>query len=138
MENLVVRTEDDYVDKAVQLASNTSSLAALRNGLREKMLKSYLCDGPKFVRGLEDTYRQLWHRYCDGDVPYETRKKAENNALVSLSASADLSMEAVSTPPQLNSAIVTPTPSPTSTLSMTDGNTSSETRAKCQKLSPSS
>lgn len=75
LENLVVQTEDDYVDKAVELASNVSSLASLRLSLREKMLKSYLCDGPNFVKGLEENYRQLWHRYCDGDISSETKRR---------------------------------------------------------------
>lgn len=147
LENLVVKTEDDYVDKAVELASNVSSLASLRLGLREKMLKSYLCDGPKFVKGLEEKYRQLWHRYCDGgDIPVETTDKAENEALVSRSASTtgdvvtDMPMkEAGAAAPAPNTAaVVTPTPSPTSTLSTTEGNSLSETRTKCQKRSPSS
>ena len=146
LENLVVKTEDDYIDKAVELASNVPSLASLRLGLREKMLKSYLCDGPKFVKGLEQNYRQLWYRYCDGgNIPLEPTKKAENEALASRSASTtgdvvtDLPMkDAGSGAPAPNMATVTPTPSPTSTLSTTEGNSLSETRTKCQKRSPSS
>jgi protein O-GlcNAc transferase len=144
--NLVVKTEDEYVDKAVELASDVPFLASLRLGLREKMLKSYLCDGPKFVKGLEEKYRQLWHRYCDGgDIPFEVTNKAEKEALVSRSASTtgdvvtDMSMkEAGTAAPAPNTAAVTPTPSPTSTLSTTEGNSLSETRTKCQKRSPSS
>lgn len=144
LENLVVKTEDEYVDKAIELASNVSSLASLRNGLRERMLSSYLCDGPKFVKGLEEKYLHLWHRYCDGDVPYETRKKAEDEALVSRSASTtgdvtDLPMkEAGSAPHQPNAATITSTSSPTSTLSTTEANRLDEARMKFPKLSPSS
>lgn len=140
LEDLVVKTEDDYVDKAVEVASNVPSLASLRSGLREKMLNSYLCDGPNFVKGIEEQYRQLWHRYCDGDIPSETRKKVEIEVLGSHAASttqdaaADMRMKEVpSAVPNPTIATVTPTPSPTSTLSTTEG----ETRSKCQKRSPS-
>lgn len=150
LQNLVVKTEDDYVDKAVELASNTLSLASLRLGLREKMLKSHLCNGPNFVKGLEEKYRQLWYRYCDGgNIPFEAMKRAENEALVSRSASTTGDVvtdvvpdmprkEAGSAAPAPNTATVTPTPSPTSTLSTTEGNSLSETRTKGQKRTPSS
>lgn len=54
---------------AIKLASDVSSLAELRMRLRELMFRSPLCDGVNFTRGLESTYRNMWHRYCHGDVP---------------------------------------------------------------------
>lgn len=33
------------------------------------MSKSSVCDGPKFTVGLESSYRNMWRRYCKGDVP---------------------------------------------------------------------
>ncbi|CAM6119316.1 unnamed protein product [Calypogeia fissa] len=77
LERLVARTEDEYVTKAVDLASDIPALNALRLGLRDRMLKSHLCNGPEFVRGLESTYRKLWDRYCNGDVPSHLKRKAE-------------------------------------------------------------
>ncbi|XP_072996970.1 probable UDP-N-acetylglucosamine--peptide N-acetylglucosaminyltransferase SPINDLY [Typha latifolia] len=67
--HLIARTEDEYVQLALQLASDVSALQELRMTLREQMLKSPVCDGAKFVCGLESTYRNMWHRYCRGDVP---------------------------------------------------------------------
>ncbi|KAJ0976699.1 hypothetical protein J5N97_012173 [Dioscorea zingiberensis] len=69
LERLVAKTEDEYVKLAIQLASDIPALAELRMTLRELMSRSPVCDGAKFTRGLEATYRKLWHRYCDGDVP---------------------------------------------------------------------
>nr|CAD1838623.1 unnamed protein product [Ananas comosus var. bracteatus] len=66
---LIAKTEDEYVRLAVQLASNVSALQDLRLTLRDLMLRSPVCDGTKFVRGLESTYRNMWHRYCRGDAP---------------------------------------------------------------------
>lgn len=69
MEHLIARNEDEYVELAKKLASDISSLHNLRMSLRDLMSKSPLCDGAKFTLGLESTYRNMWHRYCRGDVP---------------------------------------------------------------------
>jgi predicted O-linked N-acetylglucosamine transferase (SPINDLY family) len=36
----------------------------MRGQLREQVKASPLCDGPRFTRGLEATYRELWRRWC--------------------------------------------------------------------------
>ncbi|KAJ1385767.1 Tetratricopeptide-like helical domain superfamily [Sesbania bispinosa] len=61
--------KDEYVKLALKLASDISALQNLRMSLRELMSKSPLCDGAKFILGLESTYRHIWRRYCKGDVP---------------------------------------------------------------------
>lgn len=65
---LVAKTEDEYVSLALDLASDVNALQELRMGLRGLMMKSPVCDGEKFIRGLEAAYRNMWLRYCDGDV----------------------------------------------------------------------
>ncbi|XP_071908460.1 probable UDP-N-acetylglucosamine--peptide N-acetylglucosaminyltransferase SPINDLY [Coffea arabica] len=67
--NLVAKNEDEYVQQAVQLATDVTALSNLRIGLRDLMSKSPLCDGPKFTQGLEAAYRNMWRRYCKDDVP---------------------------------------------------------------------
>lgn len=71
--NLVAETEDQYVELAIQLASDVSALSNLRMTLRDLMIKSPVCDGAKFTLGLEEAYRNIWHRYCKGDVPSSKR-----------------------------------------------------------------
>jgi hypothetical protein len=66
---LVAKTEDEYVSLALDLASDVNALQELRMSLRELMMKSPVCDGEKFARGLEAAYRNMWRRYCDGDTP---------------------------------------------------------------------
>lgn len=66
---MIARNEDEYVELAQQLAADVSVLNNLRMSLRDLMSKSPLCDGAKFIQGLESTYRNMWHRYCRGDVP---------------------------------------------------------------------
>ena len=73
LEKLIAKTEDEYVSKALDLASDITALANMRNNLRECMLKSYLCDGSTAVQNLEGVYRSLWHRYCNGDMPSLSR-----------------------------------------------------------------
>lgn len=67
--HLIAKTEDEYVRIALQLASDVSALSELRTALRERMLKSPLCNGSKFTLGLESAYRNMWHNYCNDVVP---------------------------------------------------------------------
>uniref|UniRef100_A0A6M2F748 O-GlcNAc transferase C-terminal domain-containing protein n=1 Tax=Populus davidiana TaxID=266767 RepID=A0A6M2F748_9ROSI len=67
--HLVAKNEEEYVQSALQLASDIAALSNLRMSLRNLMSKSPVCDGPNFTLGLETTYRNMWHRYCKGDVP---------------------------------------------------------------------
>ncbi|XP_051132063.1 probable UDP-N-acetylglucosamine--peptide N-acetylglucosaminyltransferase SPINDLY [Andrographis paniculata] len=69
LNNLVANNEEEYVELALKLASDVNALSDLRMKLRDLMLKSPLCDGSKFTRNLESTYRSMWRRYCNGDVP---------------------------------------------------------------------
>lgn len=66
---MIARNEDEYVQLALQLASDISALQNLRMSLRELMSKSPVCNGANFAIGLESTFRNMWRRYCKGDVP---------------------------------------------------------------------
>jgi protein O-GlcNAc transferase len=63
--DLIAETPEEYRQKAVWLASDGERLADLRGSLRERMLRSPLCDGATFTRGLEAVYRGLWRRWCN-------------------------------------------------------------------------
>ncbi|KAK8506971.1 hypothetical protein V6N13_024988 [Hibiscus sabdariffa] len=67
--HLIAKNEDEYVQLALQLASDVTALQNLRASLRDLMSKSPVCDGQNFISGLETAYRSMWHRYCKGDVP---------------------------------------------------------------------
>lgn len=69
LEKLVVETEEEYIDLAVKLASDIPALSELRMSLRGLMAKSPVCNGPKFTKDLESSYRVMWQRYCRGDIP---------------------------------------------------------------------
>ncbi|HEV8548334.1 MAG TPA: tetratricopeptide repeat protein [Polyangiaceae bacterium] len=63
---LIARSEDDFVERAVALARDWEHLGRLRETLRARLEASPLGDAPRFVRHLEATYRTLWRRYCEG------------------------------------------------------------------------
>ncbi|KAL6559166.1 hypothetical protein OROHE_006535 [Orobanche hederae] len=77
LSNLVSKNEDEYVQTAVQLASDIAALSNLRMRLRDLMLNSPLCDGSTFTHGLESAYRNMWQRYCKDDVPSLRRMEME-------------------------------------------------------------
>jgi predicted O-linked N-acetylglucosamine transferase (SPINDLY family) len=62
----IAETEDDYVERAVSLASNLPQLEKLRAGLRAEMESSPLMDEPGFVRKVEAAYREMFGKWCEG------------------------------------------------------------------------
>ena len=60
----IARTEDEYVAKAVGLASDLTRVSALHGSLRQRLLDSPLCDGPGFARKYEYALRGMWCNWC--------------------------------------------------------------------------
>eukprot|EP00439_Symbiodinium_sp_Y106_P063361 s128_g9.t2 len=56
LSDLVTETEEEFVKQAGACARNVARLAALRAGLRTRMQRSVLCDGPRHVARLERLY----------------------------------------------------------------------------------
>ena len=56
---------DDYVAKAAAFAGDLRALATLRDGLRERLLASPLCDAPRFAHNLEAAFRGMWRKWCE-------------------------------------------------------------------------
>jgi len=56
LSDLATSSEDDYVRQASALVRDVKRLSALRAGLRTRMLRSSLCDGPRHVAHLERLY----------------------------------------------------------------------------------
>lgn len=61
----IARTEQEYIDKAVALASDLTGLAQLRMGLREQTKASPLMDETGFARKMEAAYRGMWKKWCE-------------------------------------------------------------------------
>ena len=62
---LIAETEREYVDMAVRLCADVPRLQSIRQGMRERMLSSSLCQGKQFVEQLEQLYRKAWEAHCD-------------------------------------------------------------------------
>jgi predicted O-linked N-acetylglucosamine transferase (SPINDLY family) len=61
----IAHSPDDFVNKAVIWAHQPEKLATIRQGLRERMLQSSLCDAAGFARRVEAAYRAMWRTWCD-------------------------------------------------------------------------
>ncbi len=67
--DLVAHSIDDYVATATRLARDLDRLATLRADLRGRLAASPIGDGPRFTRGLEAAYRQMWREWCERPTP---------------------------------------------------------------------
>ena len=64
LEDLVARTEEEYVNIAVALASDIDRLARLRRELHGRYLASPLADGVGYAREIENLFRRAWSAWC--------------------------------------------------------------------------
>lgn len=64
----IAQTEAEYVEKVVALASDIPELARIRAGLRQEMQASTLMDEPGFARKVEQAYRDMFTKWCEGSV----------------------------------------------------------------------
>jgi protein O-GlcNAc transferase len=60
LEAWIASSPEDYIERAVALASQPDS----RRGLRERMRASPLMDEARFARDMEALYRQAWRAWC--------------------------------------------------------------------------
>ncbi|MHC5599200.1 MAG: tetratricopeptide repeat protein [Nostoc sp.] len=63
---LIASTPQEYVDKAVALASDLPRLSQLRVNLRQQVAASPLCDAVAHTQAIEAIYRQLYQQSVQG------------------------------------------------------------------------
>jgi len=68
LEDLAADSPDDYVRIAAALAIDPARRAELRQALRPRMAASPLCEGAIFTPTLEAAYREMWRRWCAGEL----------------------------------------------------------------------
>jgi predicted O-linked N-acetylglucosamine transferase (SPINDLY family) len=70
LDDLIAESPEEYIDIAIRLASDRDRLAELRRTLRDKLIKSPICNGPGAARHFERALRAMWRKWCrDGDPP---------------------------------------------------------------------
>jgi predicted O-linked N-acetylglucosamine transferase (SPINDLY family) len=79
---LAVGDGERYCATAVRLARDLDRLVELRQTMRERMRRSPLMDPARFTRALEDHYRTIWRRWCEGDrVRHTVGSSAEERGM---------------------------------------------------------
>ena len=64
LQECIANDAQSYVDKAVSLAQNAESLAALRASLRTRMETAGLLDGRGLAAEAESAFRTMWRTWC--------------------------------------------------------------------------
>ena len=64
LDELAAYSDEEFVRIAVELATDRTRLANLRQGLRSRMEQSPLMDGARFARNVEAAYRKMWREWC--------------------------------------------------------------------------
>jgi predicted O-linked N-acetylglucosamine transferase (SPINDLY family) len=65
-DDLAARDADDYAARAAGLAHDVPRLAQLRDGLRERVARSPLCDGERLADELLTALRTAWQAWATG------------------------------------------------------------------------
>ncbi len=63
LKDLITKSGEEYIEKALSLAHDPVRRAELRANLRERMAQSPLCDGESLARAIESAYKCMWDRY---------------------------------------------------------------------------
>jgi len=66
LQELAAENPEQYVALAAHWANDLPRLQELRRTLRQRMEQSPLMDGKRFARHMEQAYREMWRRWCDG------------------------------------------------------------------------
>jgi predicted O-linked N-acetylglucosamine transferase (SPINDLY family) len=66
---LITHSQEEYEDRAVELATNPSGLQAIKNKLERNRLVTSLFDSKRFARHIEAAYEIMYARYQSGLPP---------------------------------------------------------------------
>lgn len=69
MPELVTYSLDEYEQLAVKLATDSITLSAIREKLRQKIQTAPLFDADRFAYHLEWAYEEMWRNHKRGDAP---------------------------------------------------------------------
>jgi len=58
-------SQEEYVQKAMELAKDLPNLSRIRSNMREKLKHSPFFDSAKFTQNYQTKLRQIWQQYCE-------------------------------------------------------------------------
>ncbi|WP_448192930.1 tetratricopeptide repeat protein [Azospirillum sp. sgz301742] len=64
LEGFIAKTPEEFAEIGARLDQNRPYLAELRAGMRDRMIRSPLCDERGFAKAVEGAYREMWTRWC--------------------------------------------------------------------------
>jgi Predicted O-linked N-acetylglucosamine transferase, SPINDLY family len=70
LKELIAHNEEEYIEKAVNLAMNKEHIKFLNKNLREFMINSPIMDSGAYVEEFETILRKLWIKWCDAQQNY--------------------------------------------------------------------
>ncbi|MGB8225387.1 MAG: FkbM family methyltransferase, partial [Sedimentisphaerales bacterium] len=97
MQFFSAQSSEEYVKKAVVLASKPEALAKIRTFMRQRLAASPLCNYGLITSDIENAYRKMWQDYCCSkttetqpheDAAYKTRRYS-NRTIIDNIISAD-------------------------------------------------
>ena len=62
MDDWVAENQDQYLSQAAMFSSDLDRLATIRRNLRQQMLRSPLCDAPRFAGHFSRILWQMWSK----------------------------------------------------------------------------
>ena len=65
LSHLVADNPGSFIESAVELANNVTTLDNMRAEFRNKMTKSSLCNAAEFTERLEKAYHTMWNTFCN-------------------------------------------------------------------------
>lgn len=69
-DEMVVHSQSEYEERAVELGLNPALRASIRARLKESRLTSPLFDTARWVRNLERVFTRMWDIHCEGQGPH--------------------------------------------------------------------
>ena len=75
LKSWVAKDDAEYIKIAVRMAKDRQSLLTLKQGLRDRMLKSKAWDIKQYTQDFESALEQMWAQFCASKVLVEKSKK---------------------------------------------------------------
>ena len=65
LNNFIAKDIDSYIEIAIKMSDDKGYLQIIRQGLRDRMQQSSLCDAKIFAHNVEYSYQNMWEQYLN-------------------------------------------------------------------------